>query len=1063
MPFVFSSRFAWNIRLLVFGAFAGIWSPCCAFPQVTTNASLLSIDELKSGLVGRAKKMSCRVEGIVQAVVPERGILVLQDASGTALLELPQIGLTVAAGEKIAIEANPAFVTQNRFGIRMEDVPVVDNSGLHSAKEMAGDIFLDAGMNPIRVDWFNGPAECSLNLDYEGPEIPRQKVSNSILWHVSNLEDGRHNLQQGLLYRAYTGVAWFDLSDFSPLNSLTTGVATNFSIFYRPRDENCGLAFNGLIQIDYPGLYTFFLESDDGSRLYIGKSSISCRVIDVTGTSVTTPETFEQALADRNNSHWVKMEGEVVFVSKHQRSLNLEVVVGGNHVPVTVVEGMKLFSTNLLHCWIQVQGVCEFSRNPMDKRLIGVFVPGSEQVKIDNPLEEIQGDSSKALLTTAAQVRRLQSTEAEKHIPAKIRGVVIFASSATVVLQDSSGGVFISNRGGNWREQPKVGELWEIEGTTDAGQFSPVITADNAIFYGYAPLPEPIQPTKDQLINGNMDAEYGELHGVVISVSTNEIILLTPDGKVSVLGNEERLLPVLPQEIPSGGSLVGSVVRIRGCFAPLVDTQTRQVVSGKTYLYPASVEMEDAAPQDPFLLPSRKPSDLMWFNARAVALQRTKLAGQIIYLMSGEYFVQDGKTGFRVLTQNSSLKVGDLIEAVGFPKLDGPSPTLQAAQIRETGHVALPGPVLISPEELLNRDLDSTLIAVKALLVSDTIHQEERILELQSGPQHFVARLEYGLATHAPLPAGCRLQLTGVYASAYGDQNHVGTRIAPFEVLLNSAADIEVLQRPPWWTLQRVVIALVILSGVLSATFIWVALLRRRIEQRTVQLKKEIEQRQLVEQHHAIELERTRVARDLHDELGAGLTEVGLLGSLANTPAIAAEARNHYLDRVTQMARSLVASLDEIVWAINPHYDSLPALVSYFSLYAESFLNLARISCRLRVAEDIPQHSLDSKQRHGIFCIFKEALNNVIRHSSASEVQIVFEVSEEQFLLSVIDNGCGFEFVPESPGKDGLASLRQRMHELGGICQINSELGCGTTIRISLPLNKNQHGYSSDS
>ncbi len=448
--------------------------------------------------------------------------------------------------------------------------------------------------------------------------------------------------------------------------------------------------------------------------------------------------------------------------------------------------------------------------------------------------------------------------------------------------------------------------------------------------------------------------------------------------------------------------------------------------------------MEDAAPPDPFLLPAMKPSDLMGFNARAVALRRTKLAGQIIYVIPGEYFVQDGKTGFRVLANNPSPKVGDLIEAVGFPKLDGPSPILQAARIRETGQAALPSPVPISPEELLERGLDSTLIEVKALLINDTVQQDERILELQSGSQHFVARLESVPGTFAPLPSGCLLQLAGVYASAYEDQDHVGARIAPFEMLLNNAASIVVLQRPSWWTIQRVVMVLVVLSGVLSVTFIWVALLRHKVEQRTAQLKKEIEQRQIVQQHHAVEQERTRVARDLHDELGAGLTEVGLLGSLANTPAVTPEAKSRYLDQVTQMARSLVASLDEIVWAVNPHYDSLPSLVSYFSLYAESFLSLARISCRLRVAENIPQHPLDSKQRHGIFCVFKEALNNVIRHANATEAQITFEVSEGKLLLSVIDNGCGFEFVPESPGKDGLASLHQRMQELGGICQITS-------------------------
>ena len=1036
--------------LLQIGWLRGVAAPA------TNAVLLLSTAELQSRVAGASpKEIVCRIEGVVRAIVPERGIVVLQDQSESILLELPQVRLTAAVGERVVMEARPAVITRNRFGVRLENLPVTGDRRLHSAMEISGDVFLEAGMNPVRLDWFNGPSDYKLNLSYEGPGISKQKVPNSVLWHSPDREEGRSKLQPGLFYQAYNGGVWPELPDFSWLRPIASGVATNFSADFRTRDEDCGLRFDGLIQIERPGRYTFFLESDDGSCLYVGKPSVTCTVIDQTENPLPAAETFEQALADRKNGHWIKMEGEVKFVSEHDRSLYLELLVGGNRIPVTVIEGGELFSANLLHSWIQVEGICEFSRDPAERNLIGVFVPASKQVTHFNTAAEARNLSSRDFLGDAAQVRRLSSAEAGKHIPARIRGVVIFASSVAVVLQDSSGGVFISNRAGIWKEQPRVGELWEMNGTTDAGLFSPVVTADTAIFCGHAPMPEPIQPTRDQLINGNMDAEYGELHGVITLVSSNEITLLTPDGKVSVVGNRSRPLPDMPELRPNS-SLAGSVVRIRGCFAPMVDLQIGQVVSGKTYIYPALVEMEDPAPQNPFLLSARKPLDLMRFNARALALQRTKLTGQIVHSIPGEFFVQNGKTGFRVLANHPALKTGDRIEAVGFPKIDGPSPVLQAAEIRGVGHATLPEPVLISPEGLLDRSLDSTRIELRAFLVSDTIHQNQRTLELQSGAQHFVARLESVSGNFTPLPAGSLLHLAGVYASAYEDPENMRTRIAPFEMLLNNPADIVVLKKPAWWTIRRILMLLVVLVGVLSATFIWVALLRRKVEQRTAQLKQEIEQRQLVEQHHAVELERTRVARDLHDELGAGLTEVGLLGSLANTPAVETEERNRYLSQITQMARSLVTSLDEIVWAVNPHYDSLPSLVSYFSLYAESFLNLAGILCRLRVDENIPSYPLDSKQRHGIFCVFKEAINNVVRHARASEVQNAFEIVEGKLALSVIDNGCGFEFVPDSPGKDGLASQRQRMRELGGGCEIKSRPRFGTTVRIFLPLSQNE-------
>jgi len=979
------------------------------------------------------------------------------------LFEVPKIDSKIRPGDKVVIETDHCLFSQTRFGVRVESIPIVNNDGVHSSVEKSGGVFLEAGMNPIHLEWFNGPAEFVLNLDFEGPNVARQQIPSSRLWHAVTDKDGAQEFRPGLDFKAYEGVGWPKMPDFELLNSTAAGIATNFSPIYRTRDNNCGLIFHGFVQIDTPGIYKFYLKSDDGSRLYVREAAVTCKRVEGERNSQPVSESFEQALTDRDRNHWVQMAGEVTFASQEKQNLNLELMVGGNRVPVMAGECGKWSNTNLLHRWIQVEGICKFSTDAQEKKLVGVFVPGADQIKLRNIGNDERSESPSTLLTSLAEVRHLTTTEAGRQIPTKVRGVVIFTGPAAIVLQDSSDGVFISRRSGFWERQPVVGEVWEIKGSTASGLFSPVIAADEATFIGHAPLPEPIHPTRDQLMNGNMDAEYGELRGVITSVASNEIVLLTPDGQVSVVGNIERPLPELPKAFLDNNSPVGSVVRIRGCFAPLVDVETRQVISGKTYLYPALVEVEDPVPKDPYLLPAQTPADLMWFNVRAVALQRTKLAGQILYSLPQEYLVFDGKNGFRVLTKDRSMNAGDVIEAVGFPNLDGPSPVLQEAQIRKTGRAPLPAPKRVLPEQLLDRALDSRLIEVTAQLLSDTVHQKERVLELQSGPQLFVARVESISERVVPLSIGCRVKLTGVYIRASDNRDFSGPHSSPFDLLLNSSADIVVLRRPPWWTIRRVVMVLGALSAALGIMFVWVAVLRRKVEQRTVQLKNEIEQRQLVEQRHVIESERTRVARDLHDELGAGLTEVGLLGSLANTSAVDTDSRNRYLNQITQTARSLVTSLDEIVWAVNPHYDSVGSLVSYFSLYAESFLSLAAISCRLRVPEKMFDSPLDSKQRHDVFCVFREALNNVVRHSRASEVKIIFETTAESLSLSVVDNGCGFEFVPDSPGKDGLAGIRQRIQELEGICEINSQLGLGTTVKICLPLNQNQHGQSRDS
>ena len=133
---------------------------------------------------------------------------------------------------------------------------------------------------------------------------------------------------------------------------------------------------------------------------------------------------------------------------------------------------------------------------------------------------------------------------------------------------------------------------------------------------------------------------------------------------------------------------------------------------------------------------------------------------------------------------------------------------------------------------------------------------------------------------------GSRLQLVGVYASA--SANRAETSTDPFSLfLIDSASAIKVLEQPSWWTVQHSLVVVAFLASALGLAFVWITLLRQKVEKRTTQLRKEIEERQRVEQDHAIEQERTRVAQDLHDELGAGLTEMSLLGTLARRPRCA--------------------------------------------------------------------------------------------------------------------------------------------------------------------------------
>lgn len=214
--------------------------------------------------------------------------------------------------------------------------------------------------------------------------------------------------------------------------------------------------------------------------------------------------------------------------------------------------------------------------------------------------------------------------------------------------------------------------------------------------------------------------------------------------------------------------------------------------------------------------------------------------------------------------------------------------------------------------------------------------------------------------------------------------------------------------------------------------------------------------RQLEEQN-ALEKERTRIAQDIHDELGASLTGITLLTELGqkhrnNPDEVAAE-----FGKISAMARDAVRAMDAIVWAVNPRNDSLDHFANYISQFAEEFLRPAGIRCRLDVPADLPEHALSTEERHQLFLAVKEALNNVVRHSGSTEVWLRLSVEEGEITITIEDNGRGLAHHGAAANtRNGLSNMRERLERLGGHASMGSIAGMGTTIRLHLPIPENR-------
>ncbi len=1008
------------------------------------GANAISIAGLQKEAAGGRIVSSFRLEGVVCA--SERNLLALQDDSATALLELPRSDEGIRPGDRVEITCQNCAVTRNRFGIQLGTAPVVNDDGHHGPITKSGEVYLREGMEPFRLTWFNGVEPSVLKAEYEGPNIPRQVIPSAILYRKGE----NSKFAPGLEYNVYTAPNWGDvLPDFSRIQPVAHGIASNgIDLSYRTRPENVGLIFDGFIKIPVPGLYTFYVTSDDGSYVYAGDPASACHVAVVSHQDQPAPRSFQDTLLGGRSNQWTRLEGRITFVGSDPDlgQLKLDVAGLGASAQVEIFGASHLHSPDLLGAQVEICGVVADLPDSEAGQKARLVIPSVHQLKM-LPAEKA---GTSETLTTAREVRDLTPEKARQRLCADLKGVVTWCSPRALVLQDATGGVYALFSTDDWTRQPRVGEFWEITGPTDAGDFSPIISPAAGKFLRNAALPEPIRPTWEQVLNGSLDAEYVELRGALTEVKANSLTLLTSEGKILIQQSDDRPLPYLP-ELPKGESYLDSIVRIRGCFTAHWDDNTRLVHPGYAFLSPGTVEVEEFAPKNPFAIPAKKMADLLRFDPNLNVLRRTKVRGQVVLATCDQYFLQDESTGLRVRSKVPvALSPGDTVEAVGFAQIGGPSPVLQEAQLRVLGKAPLPAPASVAGAELRNPRRDSTRIQTVATLLGVRPEREGKMLELQAGQNHFVAHLPHVHAAESPL-AGSIVRLTGVCVSQ-ADQKFTSNPDA-FDLWLNSEADIEVLQSPPFWNPNRALAIVEVLSAVLGVAAIWIALLRRKVEQRTAELEKQIEERQAVEQRRAMELERARVAQDLHDELGAGLTEVGLLGDLVKNPVLPGAEKQVYLGQLTEIARSLVTSLDAIVWAINPRYDSVASLASYYTLFAQRFLNLAGIACRPNIPADFAECPLNTKGRHGLFLAFKEALNNVVRHAGATEVHLTIQMQEGDLVILIADNGCGITFT-EAPGAEGLQGMRQRLEQLGGHCEIRTRPGEGTEVEMRLPVGK---------
>jgi len=325
-----------------------------------------------------------------------------------------------------------------------------------------------------------------------------------------------------------------------------------------------------------------------------------------------------------------------------------------------------------------------------------------------------------------------------------------------------------------------------------------------------------------------------------------------------------------------------------------------------------------------------------------------------------------------------------------------------------------------------------------------------------AGPGQIRLGLNFtGISLSAPEKVTYQVRLVGLddVPRFIGNHRETDYQLVPpgnyrFEVSATNGDGVTSLQpavlpiriRPHFWQSIWFVIT-VIVSGLLLALATGWLIARGRMKRRLREVRVQ----------GMLEAERTRISRDLHDELGASLTEVSILTALA-AEANHDERLGSSLDQLSLKAKQVVGALDEIVWATNPAQDSLASLVEYLAFSAREFLKVVNVALHSDIVRDVPDVMIGPRRRHQVVLATREALNNAVKHAAAQAISLRIAIEDDNLVIVVRDEGKGFA-VEYAAGGNGLTNMAKRMTDCGGTCHFDSVPGGGgTTVTLTLPV-----------
>jgi PAS domain S-box-containing protein len=773
-------------------------------------------------------------------------------------------------------------------------------------------------------------------------------------------------------------------------------------------------------------------------------------------------------------------------------------------------------------------------------------------------------------LRTADQVRRLSAEQAARHYPVQLRGVLTFFDQTNFFrfVQDETAGIYFYLDDSTPHEGLAAGQIVEIKGETSPGEYAPIVETRSVRILSQGAYPSAKPVTFEQLASGQQDSQFVQVRGIVRAAYFDQptkyfsIDLATGGGRLTAFASK---LPVPP------GELADSIVKVTGVCVTRFN-HLRQLFDIRL-LVPRTEDLlvEQPAARDPFAVPVQSIGSLLRFTPEGTYGHRVKVFGTVIYRRNDTtLYVEDETEGLCVETkQAGALAPGDRVELLGFPAKGDYTPMLQDAVFRKASTGPPPNPDAVTADEALKGTHDCRLIRVEGTVLDRARHTGEQFLVLQVGGFIFQAYLEHqgpGL-DFSYLENGSKVAVTGVCRIETGTDWHAGEdwRAKSFRVLLRSPADVFMLRRPPWWTLQKMLWAVGLLIAVVLAAFAWVAILRRRVYQQTGIIRRQLQteaalkeryedlfenandivfthdlsgrltsinkagerllqfQREqivsrklvdlLVEEQRAdavvwieevikgsdlpaaewdfvtaagqrvkLEIssrrveqagkppevegvarditerkrlekeildvsnrEQRRIGHDLHDGVCQQLVAIAYLTDiLADRLLKKGEPASREAEKIGGLINEAISQTRSVARGLFPVRLEENGLASALEELAANAGNLFKIKCIFSCPE--PLSEMENGAALHLYYIAQEAVLNAAKHGRATRASILLLRIHDRFVLTVQDDGAGFELPGTNLGGMGIRIMRYRARVIGATLDLKSQPGRGTQV-----------------